>query len=402
MEGCKMKKRIALALAVALVLSLSSCGDSTESAASPSGEESAVSVVETATPAVSEEPVDNLAWGIQQTVDEFGDVTEDSETVLTSEIQGDFSNTATTSSELNVVVRFAKKPISGHYVAQFVLLEYGDTPATYLDSDDLVLKTKVDDSITEYSLSGEAPNGSLFLGLSDYNYDGDLLFNELYAGKDIRCIINIESSQYNFTITSGNFATLSDENDFEATPAEMTISEAVAVFLNDDSKHATEAGECLKTHASDMNLLNSDTFTNSLNGAYLEISTGGYQGANDGEIYPIWYLQECTNTTMQESAEITPEELGSNSGIYYREYQKRTNTALNEITIEGDNFVRIGDFYYQIREVSEDIYLLCRGATKGEFTRFSLLIPCNREVENEDDFDSAFVSMRETLLTNLQ
>lgn len=320
-----MKKRIALALTVAMILSLCACGDSTESAASSSSEEIAASVVETATPEVSEEPVvasaeeseeepeepaENLVWGIQQTVDEFGDVTEDSETVLTSEIQGDFSNTATTSSELNVVVRFMEKPNSGHYVAQFVLLEYGDTPATYLDSDDLVLKTKVDDSITEYSLSGEAPNGSLFLGLSDYNYDGDLLFNELYAGKDVRCIINIESSQYNFTITSGNLATLSDENDFGAAPAEMTISEAVAVFLNDDSKHAIEAGECLEAHMSDMNLLDFDTFTNSLNGTYLEISTGGYQGANDGEIYPMWYLQECTNTTMQELAEITPEELG--------------------------------------------------------------------------------------------
>jgi hypothetical protein len=70
--------------------------------------------------------------------------------------------------------------------------------------------------------------------------------------------------------------------------------------------------------------------------------------------------------------------------------------------MQEDDFVQIGNRYYQIREVNDNIYFLCGGMTLGQYSTFYLLVSLNSEVENEDDFDSAIVSMRETLLPNLQ
>ena len=70
-------------------------------------------------------------WILEQTVDDFGDVTDDSETVIKTTTSGTFSNTATTEGDLNVVVWYYPGEYPSFY---FRLLEYGNTPAVYYEN----------------------------------------------------------------------------------------------------------------------------------------------------------------------------------------------------------------------------------------------------------------------------
>ncbi|MBR3245258.1 MAG: hypothetical protein IKF90_21620 [Parasporobacterium sp.] len=162
----------------------------------------------------AENDISQDTWITQMAVDEFGDVTEDSFPLLSAEFTGDFSNTATSSSELSVVISFAQNPGTKHYLAQVSLFEYESTKATYYSDDELILKTKLDDQIYEIKMVGEPPNGSFYIGTNQYDYNADWLFNELYLGNDLRCIINIGNSKYNFTMTSDNFKSICDAEQF--------------------------------------------------------------------------------------------------------------------------------------------------------------------------------------------
>jgi hypothetical protein len=382
-----MKKWIATILAVAMVLSLCACGGDVQSSqdvvsASASEAETVVSVAETEEPAVSEEPEEisaeetaeeppvDEAWIVQQTVDEFGDVTEDSESVLATEIQGDFSNTATASSELDVVVRFSERPNSEHYLAQFVLFEYNDTPATYLSSDSITLKTKVDDTITEYSLYGEAPNGSLFLGYSDYDYGADILFNELYSGKDVRCIINIGDSQYNFTIESANIVTVCDNLDFDEAPGEMTANEAVKIYLSDENE--TLATSYFETHRDEFEILDTNQLTDTLSGDFFEITCKSQ----------YWTIHRFADGTRSQIV-FFEESYGIRT---YRdtEYTYPDSFENDVLTVWGYAGGVIEDL--QIREVSDGIYIAYEPDDAGDYTVPNrLMVKCENEVHSMID-----------------
>ncbi len=143
-------------------------------------------------------------WSLEQTVDEFGDPTGD-ECVRTY-VVGDFSNTATTSSELKVYMYYM---IDSHSFS-FRLLEYGRTKAVYFDEDEITLKIKIDDNIFDYTLTGKAPNGDLSLSFEDQPYSYSQIWNCLLCGDDLRCIIYIGSSKYNFTISSNGFSEITE------------------------------------------------------------------------------------------------------------------------------------------------------------------------------------------------
>ena len=187
-----MKQVTIILLALVMVLSLCACGGTTAPEPTPE-------------PTLEATPEPTDVWGLQTTVDEFGDVTEDSETWLGADFIGDFSNTATISSELMVNVGFIYDVDFNQFVARFTMLEYSNSPVTYFESDDAVLKMKINGEVYEYPLIGLPPDGSLFLSPNEYEYGANILFDELFDGNDVRCIISIGSSQYNFTAQSGNF-----------------------------------------------------------------------------------------------------------------------------------------------------------------------------------------------------
>lgn len=179
------------------------------------------------------------SWENTEVVDEFGDAT--GESAIRSVVSGTFSNTATAESDLTVmafitmgVPAYSSDFISDNatlisntltyptsaYNVQFRLLEYDKTPATHLKSDNMILKTKVGEDVEEYTLIGNEDNSDLLvnpviMGETGFERNGELLLKDLYEGNDVRCIVEIGSSKYKFTLESGNFQKIIDENNLE-------------------------------------------------------------------------------------------------------------------------------------------------------------------------------------------
>ena len=179
------------------------------------------------------------SWENTEVVDEFGDAT--GESAIRSVVSGTFSNTATAESDLTVVAfitmgvpAYSSDFISDNatlisntltyptsaYNVQFRLLEYDKTPATHLKSDNMILKTKVGEDVEEYILIGNEDNSDLLvnpviMGKTGFERNGELLLKDLYEGNDVRCIVEIGSSKYKFTLEVGNFQKIIDENNLE-------------------------------------------------------------------------------------------------------------------------------------------------------------------------------------------
>ncbi len=200
---------------------------------------------------------DENVWTLKQTVDEFGDAT--GETVFSYKVDGDFSNTATNSSSLKVVSAFY--PDASAF--GFNLFEYGNTLATYYDSSQLTFKFKINDAIYEFKMVGSAPNGMVFLSddllkrndinaalndssvsveqrwksaqaleKSDIPFEesgAKQLFHYLYNGNDLKCIIYIDNSKYDFSITANGFKELYDE---------YVYNTGISFFNNNDYQNA--------------------------------------------------------------------------------------------------------------------------------------------------------------------
>ena len=151
-----MKKRtLALALALGCVFM------------SPTlsyGEENAEVVSEIEEDSSTDEG-NNNSWGKVAVVDDFGDATGQS--VISTVVSGTFSNTATTGSDLLVTAYINFDEFDYCYDLSFKLLEYKDTPATYFSSDSKELKIKVGsiNTVYEYGLLGEEPNGNVYVSL---------------------------------------------------------------------------------------------------------------------------------------------------------------------------------------------------------------------------------------------
>ncbi len=179
------------------------------------------------------------SWENTEVVDEFGDAT--GESAIRSVVSGTFSNTATAESDLTVVAfitmgvpAYSSDFISDNatlisntltyptsaYNVQFRLLEYDKTPATHLKSDNMILKTKVGEDVEEYTLIGNEDNSDLLvnpviMGETGFERNGELLLKDLYEGNDVRCIVEIGSSKYKFTLEAENFQKIIDENNLE-------------------------------------------------------------------------------------------------------------------------------------------------------------------------------------------
>jgi len=143
------------------------------------------------------------AWYVEEYKDDFGDST--GSMFVYTMCEGTFENTATSGSDLAVGVYYD----SSYNAFLIRLLEYNDTKATYLSSSDITMKCKVDEYIFEDALIGDAPNGDLIISENNKYYK--TFYNYLDEGKEIRTIICIDNSKYNFTIRGKGFKEAIDE-----------------------------------------------------------------------------------------------------------------------------------------------------------------------------------------------
>ena len=141
-------------------------------------------------------------WELVRSVDEFGDPTGN--TTLMANLEGTFSNTATTSSDLDVCVFYKPSSLS------FRLIEYGFTPANYRST--LTVKIKVDDTITtDYVDNRLTSNGFFTLGARSNTELYNELYDALIEGKKVKFVITSGSSTYNFTLKGKDFGELVKE-----------------------------------------------------------------------------------------------------------------------------------------------------------------------------------------------
>lgn len=213
-----MKKILIGILAIIMVLGIVGCSSTPETKESNTSEPTEKAPVETENqePELTVEPTQTEAsssWQIVHYVDDFGD--ETNEVYLQGVFTGEFSNTATSNSDLTVIVGYdyyipevQTNLNPSTYSMSFRLLEYNDHKATFSNSDTITLKAKIDDSVIEYNLAGTEPNGDLVIVEKEKNYrELPILTTALEANKyDIPCIIQIGSSKYSFKLSGSGFA----------------------------------------------------------------------------------------------------------------------------------------------------------------------------------------------------
>lgn len=195
----KMKRNIVLLIMVICCLSLFGCKKEKDDK-------------NNTTENTTEEVILTTNWTTDYLTDDFGDTTN--EKCIYCICEGTFSNTATTDSPLIVYAYFdpinlGNDDYSGSL--SFRLLEYTNTKATYLSSDNIILKIKIGEQSYSEELIGSSPNGDVYLY---HDMGGSDFTSELYSpiqkaldnNEDVRCIIEIGSSSYNFTLSGEGFA----------------------------------------------------------------------------------------------------------------------------------------------------------------------------------------------------
>lgn len=209
-----MKRLGIIALVLLLVMGTTACGGNVKGSNNVSDNEISPEVV------VDEEiePEQISSWAVVDVKDEFGDKTGEKRAV--SSVVGDFSNTATTGSRLTVLAGVTKDN-----TLFFVLLEYGDNPATNLSSAEIQISFKNDTSGVKYGpYPGKELNGNGFYAIKDYEYttnnskverqenDGEQrVIDSLSRGDSLIFSITIWKSKYRFTLDGTGFKDAYDQ-----------------------------------------------------------------------------------------------------------------------------------------------------------------------------------------------
>lgn len=195
------KKRIlSLCIAAAISIFAVAC-NSTEKTTPEKASETTTETINSDTSAENDEK--KSYWECTSTVDEFGDAIDNS--VVATVVEGTFSNSATNDSKLNVTAYFESPYLVLH------MLEYDDSPVSYISSDELLLKVKIEGKVFEYTLNGQAPSSDLFVSLMTDTGIANELGNALLGGADVKCVVYVGSSKYNFELNGSGLTDAIDQ-----------------------------------------------------------------------------------------------------------------------------------------------------------------------------------------------
>lgn len=296
-------------------------------------------------------------WSVQKTTDEFGDVTADSQDVISASVQGTYENKTTTESNLGVSVNFRKRVDVNHYVIELQLTEKDTSKIQYEKDSDKILKTKVGEEIQEFYLTFEESSGKLSVGNEDFDrikYGGDYIFSNLYDGKDVKCLIEIdEASLYSFELKSDNFKALCEANSFTKGAGDITVKESVNFLLEDNGEMIDESCDCLKDNYETFEVVKTDELKEILNGEFLEIHLKEYIFSS--------YFSYCVWSAVEYSAEENTRKPIYNyvhkESDQYREsiswINSKTDIQIKDDTVEYSNNV------FEIRRISDNVFIEC-------------------------------------------
>lgn len=393
-----MKKAISLLLALVLCLSLCACGGSSEAQH------------DTANPVQSNDVDASGVWSKQVSTDEFGDVYENSVSFISGVSYGTFSNSATNGSDLMVVTSFMKKPGYNHYIAIFDLLEYNSNSANFSEYNTITFKMKLGDEIISTnldavsSITGNTTDKTVALGIPEYTWAGDLLYNALYNNEDVRCIITSGSSEYNFTLESDNFNTVCSEIGFDRGASELTVKEAVKIFLDDNGFGISYAQDWFCNNLDKFELMNTEQIKEFMEGYFLGVSLTSHEAVSvNGEYY--WYADWSVynysastgdakvmavyifDSDLKDAYVDAKEEYDSIVGYAgWRTYHSSGSTTSNWTASVDNNLFRITEkdgnhTDYQCRKITDDLILLYNTHADGSFDYAKLMLKCGGYAE---------------------
>ena len=394
-----MKNVISLLLALVMCLSLCACGGSEVE-------------YDNKNPVQSNGAKSSGVWLKQVTTDEFGDVYENSVSFISGVSYGTFSNSATNGSDLTVVTSFMKKPGYDHYIAVFDLLEYNDHSANFSSYDTITFKMKLGNEIIAVSmdktstLTGNTTDQTVALGVPEYTWAGDLLYNALYSNEDVRCIITSGSSEYNFTLESDNFNTICSEVGFGRGAAELTAKEAVKIFLDDNGFGVSYARSWFCNNLDQFEPMNTEQIKAFMEGYFLGISLTGHEAVAVNDEY-YWYADWSVynysastgdakvmavyifDSDYKKAYTEAKEEYDTIVGYAgWRTYHSSGSTTSNWTASVDNNLFRItekdGNYTdYQCRKITDDFILLYTTKADGSFDYAKLMLKCNGYAEED-------------------
>ncbi len=368
-------------------------------------------------PAMAENNNSDITWVLEHSVDDFGD--ESGNSVIQCTVNGKFSNTATMDEELKVVTYILSDDEGtlvgkGNYALAFRLFEYGDHVATYTSSEEKILKTKIGDNVEEYELLGSAPNGDLYVdfigndlntkeGLQDYAQDnnknyGEAIAKQLLDGNEIKCVIKIGSSKYNFTLEAGNIKDTFDEL-MEDGEHELPQDIEGQAQKREEQKSAEVNQQVEEYCKSTKNLIQmciekDDSFNRNLVLSYLENHCTEYPALTQEEVTNIFPGTYLMFSIFQKRGEYyTYDESGnrrfmgvlSNSGFKAREeWNPNYEEIAGSWNIEGDKFNMINKYQettsYTIYNSGYEGYYFASGGDLGSLYTV-LLVRCDENYQ---------------------
>ena len=215
---------------------------------------------------------------------------------------------------------------------------------------------------------GNPPNNPVMV------YDtAEALYTALYNGKDVRCIMQIGSSKYQFTLSGSNFAQICKDNGyvtqelyFSTQDEETLYNKAKELYAVGNYYEAIQHLERLGDYEDSKELL-------------LEVACNAYYYAQSGETYKVcnnaWeqFFDEKTAVplTEEELKEIMPGQWQQRDGDSYSTYTEDGQIIYTGGTNDGDTnawFVENGrlviDYKYSTSEeviyhFYENVYVFC-------------------------------------------
>ena len=367
-----MKKTVIWILTLAMTISLCACGSNhedilssvspTESVISEASEwtniseeasgaeqETSASIEESMEEAENTEEVSAVetqsAWSLVEIVDEFGDATGNQK--VCSLIQGSFSNSATTDSDLSVTAVFD----SG--ILELKLLEYGNIPVSAFSSDDLALKVKICDYVYEYPVYFADP---FFIVETTQNEMPTALPTALLGGQEVKVVLYVGTSKYDFVMDGQGLMKTMDE-----------MLGLGSTGVSGDVTSNEEVGNRVQN-------INDHLFTAS----YYFGDTNYYEDERAYKDNWDYILNHKDELLLASEEDITNLILGSWQAIYYTWFKGSSitffpdGTASQTVSINnhkynwetGDDCLLFGInelSEYQVRLVSDDILILLEG-----------------------------------------
>lgn len=355
-KGNEMKKFFICLLICTMLISFTSCGGANEATTNENASGNTASEESSEnTDNNNESNTSSSDWFFPTSVDEFGDVVESDTISIASIASGDFSNTATSSSDLKVETIFGI--FNGHRVFSFYLNEYNDTLATYLNSSDISMKVKfANDNTSEYTVYGSAPNGPIILGAT--SDDGDGIFNELASGNDVKCVIYIDNSKYNFTLSSNGFREICDEAQQKSIEKNKVADPTDAIKAFIERKNHGNRYNYLVDNMESFPIVSTEDLKDLIKGNWLSIQV-------ENVVYDDWWFYQYTDKERLQIGRFVKDDNGDYQYETTENFPKTYKIEDNQLIITNSK----GDVIesYEFRKLKDGHYFVVETQNKSHY-----------------------------------